>query len=137
MQYLGRTRTLWARMSTSTPTTATTALKKRVLSTLSAAERSQYLPSLEKSGWKTPSTGRDALTKTFKFADSGFSGAFGFMTRVALAAEKADHHPEWFNVYDRVEVVLSTHDAGGLSMRDIKLAELMDRFAEEAGGKSL
>jgi len=71
--------------------------------------------------------GRDAIAKTFVFGD--FSAAFGFMTRVALAAEKLDHHPEWSNVYKMVEVTLSTHDAGGLTTRDIALAEVMDRIA--------
>jgi 4a-hydroxytetrahydrobiopterin dehydratase len=71
--------------------------------------------------------GRDAIAKTFVFGD--FSAAFGFMTRVALAAEKLDHHPEWSNVYKTVEVTLSTHDAGGLTTRDIALAEVMDRIA--------
>ena len=71
--------------------------------------------------------GRDAIAKTFVFGD--FSAAFGFMTRVALAAEKLDHHPEWSNVYKTVEVTLSTHDAGGLTMRDVALAEVMDRIA--------
>ncbi|KAI8854890.1 transcriptional coactivator/pterin dehydratase [Chytridium lagenaria] len=81
----------------------------------------------EPAGWSmTPN--RDAITKTFRFPQTGFSGAFGFMTRVAIAAEKMDHHPEWFNVYDRVEVTLSTHDAGGLSVRDVKLAKDMDGF---------
>ncbi len=71
--------------------------------------------------------GRDAITKKFVFAD--FNQAFGFMTRTALVAEKLDHHPEWFNVYKNVEVTLSTHDAGGLTMRDIQLAEAMDKLA--------
>ncbi len=71
--------------------------------------------------------GRDAITREFKFAD--FNEAFAFMTRVALIAEKMDHHPEWFNVYNRVEITLSTHDAGGLSERDIELAERIDRLA--------
>jgi 4a-hydroxytetrahydrobiopterin dehydratase len=71
--------------------------------------------------------GRDALTRTLKFAD--FSAAFGFMTRVALAAEKLDHHPEWSNVWNRVEITLSTHDAGGLTERDIKLAKIIDKLA--------
>jgi 4a-hydroxytetrahydrobiopterin dehydratase len=62
-----------------------------------------------------------SIARTFKFTD--FSEAFAFMTRVALAAEKADHHPEWFNVYNRVEVTLTTHDAGGLSTRDVALAK--------------
>ena len=71
--------------------------------------------------------GRDAIAKTFTFRN--FSEAFGFMTRAALVAEKLDHHPEWFNVYKTVDVTLSTHDAGGLTERDIKLAEAMDKIA--------
>ena len=74
-------------------------------------------------GWKKVSS-RDAIHKSLKFAD--FNEAWGFMTRVALAAEKADHHPEWSNVYNKVEITLSTHDAGGLSAKDIKLAEFID-----------
>jgi len=77
-------------------------------------------------GWSEVK-GRDAISKKFEFAD--FNEAFGFMARAALAAEKLDHHPEWSNVYKNVEVTLSTHDAGGLTERDVKLAELMDRFA--------
>ena len=71
--------------------------------------------------------GRDAIQKTFKFKD--FSEAFGFMARVALIAEKMDHHPEWRNVWSTVEVVLSTHDAGGLTQRDVDLAKAMDAIA--------
>ena len=71
--------------------------------------------------------GRDALRRSLKFAD--FNQAWGFMTRVALAAEKADHHPEWSNVYNRVEIVLSTHDAGGLSEKDVALATFIDSIA--------
>ena len=71
-------------------------------------------------GWAA-AEGRDAITRTFQFKD--FNAAFGFMTRAALAAEKLDHHPEWFNVYNRVEVTLTTHDAGGLSQRDVELAK--------------
>lgn len=67
-----------------------------------------------------------AIERTFRFAD--FSAAWGFMTRVALHAEKADHHPEWFNVYNRVEVTLTTHDAGGLSARDAAMARVMETF---------
>jgi 4a-hydroxytetrahydrobiopterin dehydratase len=78
------------------------------------------------SGWSEVA-GRDAITKKFVFKD--FNQAFGFMTRAALVAEKLDHHPEWFNVYKTVEVTLSTHDAGGVTERDIKLAEAMDRLA--------
>lgn len=75
--------------------------------------------------------GRDAITRTFKFKD--FNAAFGFMTRLALVAEKLDHHPEWSNVYNRVEITLSTHDAGGLTERDIALAEAADRIAGLTG----
>jgi 4a-hydroxytetrahydrobiopterin dehydratase len=71
--------------------------------------------------------GRDAIAKTFVFRD--FNAAFGFMARVALVAEKMDHHPEWRNVYKTVEVTLSTHDVGGLTERDTKLAAAMDRIA--------
>ena len=66
------------------------------------------------------------IRRTLTFAD--FAEAFGFMTRVAIIAEKADHHPEWFNVYNRVEILLTTHDAGGLSQRDIDLAKAIDGF---------
>lgn len=72
---------------------------------------------------------RDAVRKRFVFRD--FNAAWGFMTRVALAAERADHHPEWFNVYNRVEITLTTHDAGGLSARDAALAGVIDRAAAE------
>ncbi len=72
--------------------------------------------------------GRDAITKTFTFAN--FNEAFGFMTRVAMIAEKMDHHPEWFNVYKSVEVTLATHSVGGVSELDIKLAKAMDNFAK-------
>ena len=74
-----------------------------------------------------PAEGRDAIQRTFVFKD--FNQAFGFMARVALAAEKIDHHPEWSNVYKTVEVTLSSHDVGGLTERDIALAETMDRIA--------
>ena len=74
-------------------------------------------------GWAVVSE-KDAISKTFKFAD--FNAAFGFMTRVALKADVLDHHPEWFNVYNRVEITLSTHDAGGVSERDIRLAKFID-----------
>ena len=67
---------------------------------------------------------RDALTRQFLFAD--FSEAFGFMTRVAMLAEVQDHHPEWFNVWNRVDILLTTHDAGGLSARDVKMARAID-----------
>lgn len=71
--------------------------------------------------------GRDALVRSFKFRN--FVEAFGFMTRVALLAEKMDHHPEWSNVYNRVEILLTTHDCNGLSARDLALAEAIDKLA--------
>ncbi len=79
-------------------------------------------------GW-TATGDRDAITKTFRLGD--FNRAFGFMTRVALLAEKLDHHPEWFNVYDRVEVLLSTHDANGVTELDLTMAKFMDEAAEQ------
>jgi 4a-hydroxytetrahydrobiopterin dehydratase len=77
-------------------------------------------------GWSDV-TGRDAIARKFVFKD--FNQAFGFMTRAALVAEKMDHHPEWFNVYKTVEVTLSTHDAGGVTELDVKLAEAMNKLA--------
>jgi 4a-hydroxytetrahydrobiopterin dehydratase len=91
---------------------------------LSGEERSRALGSL--AGWREVQ-GRDAIAKTFTFKD--FNAAFGWMSRVALLAEKMDHHPEWFNVYKTVEVTLATHDAGGVTEKDIKLAKAMDAFA--------
>ncbi|KAB2869975.1 MAG: 4a-hydroxytetrahydrobiopterin dehydratase [Bauldia sp.] len=91
---------------------------------LSGAERSAALAGLD--GWHEVA-GRDAIAKTFTFAD--FNAAFGFMARVALVAEKMDHHPEWSNVYRTVAVTLTSHDAGGVTGRDIRLAEAMDRIA--------
>ena len=84
-------------------------------------------------GW-TPAEGKDAIEKTFRFAD--FNAAFGFMTRVALMADKMDHHPEWSNVYDRVEVLLTTHDADGVTDKDVALARFIDRAAAETGANS-
>lgn len=78
------------------------------------------------SGWQE-AAGRDAIAKTFVFKD--FNAAFAFMTRTAMMAEKLDHHPEWKNVYRTVEVTLSTHDAGGLTALDLKLAAAMDAYA--------
>ena len=71
--------------------------------------------------------GRDAITRCFRFRD--FNAAWGFMSRVALLAEAQDHHPEWSNVYNRVEITLTTHDAGGLSARDVRLARAIDALA--------
>jgi 4a-hydroxytetrahydrobiopterin dehydratase len=77
-------------------------------------------------GW-AEAPGRDAISKSFRFAD--FSSAWGFMSRVALRAEQMDHHPEWYNVYNRVDVILSTHDAGGVTDKDVELARFMDAVA--------
>lgn len=82
-------------------------------------------------GWSEVKN-RDAITRQFTFSD--FNEAFGFMARAALVAEKLDHHPEWFNVYNKVEVTLATHDAGGVTERDIKLAQAMDRLAKASEG---
>src|SRR5262245_29558776 len=91
---------------------------------LTGEARTAALKSLK--GWSEVE-GRDAIARTFTFRD--FNEAFGFMARVALVAEKNDHHPEWFNVYKKVEVTLSTHDAGGVTEKDIMLAKAMDALA--------
>lgn len=91
---------------------------------LSAEARREALAAL--SDWRQVE-GRDAIEKSFKF--KSFNEAWGFMSRVALAAEKLNHHPEWFNVYNRVDILLSTHDCGGLSELDIKLAKRIDAYA--------
>jgi 4a-hydroxytetrahydrobiopterin dehydratase len=84
----------------------------------------------ELAGWQEVA-GRDAIARTFTFRD--FNEAFGFMARAALVAEKSDHHPEWRNVYKTVEVVLATHDAGGVTAKDIALAKAMDAIAGRSG----
>jgi len=91
---------------------------------LEGAVRKQALAELKE--WRELE-GRDAITRKFVFKD--FNQAFGFMARVALVAEKMDHHPEWSNVYKTVDIVLSTHDAGGITEKDIALARAMDGFA--------
>ena len=96
-----------------------------MIEALSEAERAEALDGLP--DWDYVDA-RDAITRTLVFAD--FAEAFGFMARVALVAEKADHHPEWSNVWNRVEILLTTHDAGGLSARDIELAEAIDAMVE-------
>jgi 4a-hydroxytetrahydrobiopterin dehydratase len=92
---------------------------------LSEAERADALDGLP--DWDYDEA-RDAISRTFTFAD--FSEAFAFMTRVALLAEKANHHPEWSNVWNRVEITLTTHDAGGLSGRDVEMAEAIEGLVE-------
>jgi 4a-hydroxytetrahydrobiopterin dehydratase len=95
---------------------------------LSAEARNQALKGLP--GW-SDAPGREAIARTFTFKD--FNEAFGFMARAALVAEKTDHHPEWRNVYKTVEVVLTTHDAGGVTARDIALATAMNAIAAQLG----
>ncbi|KAG5266964.1 hypothetical protein AALO_G00238270 [Alosa alosa] len=94
------------------------------IQSLTAEEREHLLPILRNAQW-VEVVGRDAIYKEFIFKD--FNQAFGFMSRVALQAEKMDHHPEWFNVYNKVQITLSTHDCGGLSQRDITLATFIDQ----------
>jgi 4a-hydroxytetrahydrobiopterin dehydratase len=95
---------------------------------LTAEARKEAVKAL--SGWSEV-PGREAIARTFTFRD--FNEAFGFMARVALVAEKNDHHPEWRNVYKTVEVVLATHDAGGVTERDIRLARAMNGIASQLG----
>ena len=83
----------------------------------------------ELTGWAVKSGARDAIEKTFQFSD--FKTAWGFMSAVALKAEQMDHHPEWFNVYNRVEVILTTHDADGVTTKDTELAGFMDELARK------
>jgi 4a-hydroxytetrahydrobiopterin dehydratase len=88
---------------------------------LTSEERAAQLPALH--GWQAVPE-RDAIRRHFEFAD--FNEAFGFMTRVAIKAQEMDHHPEWFNVYNKVEITLSSHEANGLTGRDIALARFID-----------
>jgi 4a-hydroxytetrahydrobiopterin dehydratase len=99
-----------------------------MIAELTAEERKSALAALPK--WQDLA-GRDAIVRRVKFAD--FNAAWGFMSRVALLAEQQDHHPEWSNVYNRVEIVLTTHDCSGLSQRDVKLATAIDKILGEMG----
>ena len=99
-----------------------------MIAKLTPAEREAALTALP--GWRLVE-GRDAIQRKIKFAD--FNAAWGFMTRVALLAEKQDHHPEWQNVYNRVEILLATHDCDGLSQRDVKLAQAINKILAEFG----
>ncbi|XP_065075070.1 putative pterin-4-alpha-carbinolamine dehydratase [Ochlerotatus camptorhynchus] len=102
--------------------------KRKMVVKLTEEQRKEQLQPLLKAGW-TMVKDRDAIYKEYLFKN--FNEAFGFMTRVALLADKMDHHPEWFNVYNKVQVTLATHDCSGLSERDVKLA----KFLEEAASK--
>ncbi|XP_028323455.1 pterin-4-alpha-carbinolamine dehydratase 2 isoform X2 [Gouania willdenowi] len=93
---------------------------------LSAADRDQHVMELRATGWMEVED-RDAIFKEIHF--KSFNQAFGFMSRVALQAEKMNHHPEWFNVYNKVQITLTTHDCGGLSKRDVKMAKFIDKVA--------
>jgi 4a-hydroxytetrahydrobiopterin dehydratase len=97
------------------------------VSRLDEADRAAVLEQLPLWSYDADAKG---IRRTIRFAD--FAEAFGFMARVAILAEKADHHPEWFNVYNRVEILLATHDAGGLSQRDVELASAIDAIAPMA-----
>ena len=96
--------------------------------TTTTIEISEALAALP--GWRRADDPRPAIARTLKFTD--FNAAFGFMSRVALKAEVMDHHPEWSNVYNRVEVLLTTHDAGGVTQKDVDLASFIDAVAGEA-----
>ena len=96
---------------------------------LDSAARAAFLREFPE--WRE-AAGRDAIARLFQFRD--FNQAFAFMTRVALLAEKLDHHPEWFNVYNRIEVTLSTHDAGGVTEKDIAMAKAMEEYANPSTG---
>ncbi|XP_032680843.1 probable pterin-4-alpha-carbinolamine dehydratase [Odontomachus brunneus] len=106
------------------------ASKRSKMSKLTSEERQQSLSPLLSTGW-TIQSDRDAIYKEFVF--NNFNEAFGFMTRVALQAEKMDHHPEWFNVYNKVNITLSSHDVNGLSQRDVKLATFINKVAAAVG----
>ena len=93
---------------------------------LTDAERSAHVAELQTAGW-TLKDDRDAITKTYQFKN--FIEAFGWMSQIAIWSEKLNHHPEWFNVYRTVEVLLTSHDVDGLSMRDVKMARKMDELA--------
>ncbi|CAF4868299.1 unnamed protein product [Pieris macdunnoughi] len=100
---------------------------RKMADKLSQEDRDTQLAPLLSAGWKVQSN-RDAIEKEFQFKN--FNEAFSFMTRVALLAEKIDHHPEWFNVYNKVQVTLSSHDVNGLSKRDVKMATFMDKIIQ-------
>ncbi|CAO1415799.1 unnamed protein product [Diamesa serratosioi] len=102
--------------------------KKVKMGKLNEQEREDLLTPLFGAGW-TMVKDRDAIYKEYLFKN--FNESFGFMTRVALLADKIDHHPEWFNVYNKVQVTLATHDVGGLSAKDVKMATFMEELASQ------
>ncbi|XP_040827981.1 pterin-4-alpha-carbinolamine dehydratase 2 isoform X3 [Ochotona curzoniae] len=122
----GATRRLLAALRGRRPSLAAMSTDARGLA---AEERRQAVLDLKAAGWAELSD-RDAIYKEFSF--KSFNQAFGFMTRVALQAEKMNHHPEWFNVYNKVQITLSSHDCGGLTQRDVKLAKFIDKAATSA-----
>ncbi|XP_063973160.1 putative pterin-4-alpha-carbinolamine dehydratase [Diachasmimorpha longicaudata] len=122
----GGIRSLFHSPSLSYATTGPVTKKK--MGKLSTEERKTVLTGLVKNGW-TLREERDVLYKEFTFKD--FNEAFGFMTRVALKAEKMDHHPEWFNVYNKVNITLTSHDVNGVSQRDVTLATFIDKVSNK------
>ncbi|KAL5285125.1 PCBD2 family protein [Megaselia abdita] len=114
------------RQLTTSGTTSVQAKRKK-MPKLTEQERTEQVQPLLSSGWSMVN-GRDAIYKEYLFKN--FNQAFAFMTSVALVAEKMDHHPEWFNVYNKVQVTMSTHDVGGLSGKDVKLATFMENQAK-------
>jgi len=103
--------------------TSSSSLAKKMVSKLTAAEREELLSPVIDKGWSMVE-GRDAIYKEFLFKD--FNEAWGFMSRIAIKADKSDHHPEWFNVYNKVQITLATHDCSGLSKRDVNLATFIE-----------
>jgi pterin-4-alpha-carbinolamine dehydratase, putative len=93
---------------------------------LSEEERNTLLKPIFDNGWRMDDSGRDAIKRQLVFKD--FNQAFGFMTQVALKAEKLNHHPEWFNCYNKVDILLTSHDVNGLSKRDVELANFIDKI---------
>ena len=115
------------------PSSAMATVSDRV-SRFTGEELTRQVEPLVVAGWKLDLREREIISKDFKFGN--FNQAFGFMTRVAMQAEKMNHHPEWSNVYNRVSVTLTTHSAKGLTVNDVKLALFMDRAANETGVKT-
>ncbi|XP_007941993.1 pterin-4-alpha-carbinolamine dehydratase 2 [Orycteropus afer afer] len=120
---LGATRRLFAALRGRSPSLAALSADAHGLT---AEERNQVILDLKAAGWSELSE-RNAIYKEFSFKN--FNQAFGFMSRVALQAEKMNHHPEWFNVYNKVQITLTSHDCGGLTKRDVKLAQFIEKAA--------